>query len=69
MSDYLAYVFLNIMFHAMMGRFQFESKLELPFIYRFYVVPFSFCVLSCRPLVTSVTSLAGLGDTLTTKTC
>ena len=42
--------FLNIMFRAPMGRFQLESKLELPLFSGFTVVPFS-CVCSYRPFI------------------
>jgi hypothetical protein len=52
-------MFLNIMFHAPMGRFQLDQNLELPLFSVFTVVPFNCCVYSYRPFV-AITSLAGL---------
>ena len=51
---------LNIMFETPMGRFELESKLNLPLFSGFTVVPFYCCVHSCRSFVNNLTSLAGV---------
>ena len=50
------------MFHVPMGRFQLESKLELPlfYIFIFIFVPSIICVRSCSPFVVLTTSSADL---------
>ena len=52
-------MFLNIMFHAPMGRFQLDQNFELPLFSVFTVVQFNCCVHSCRPFA-AITSSAGL---------
>ena len=61
LSDFHNQYFLNIMFYALMGRFQLE--LIYYFTYFSTVVPSNSCVfLSCRPFEVNMTFSTGLVD-------
>jgi hypothetical protein len=71
-SNFSTNVFLNIVFHAAMGRFQLESKLELPLFSGFTIVPFKIFILLLflRHLLqvllsVEVSSIAWLGKLIT----
>ena len=38
-TKYIESMFLNVLFQALMGRFQLQSKLKLPLFSRFILVP------------------------------
>jgi hypothetical protein len=56
--NFIVPILLNIMFHAVIGRFQLELVIFITYFST--VIPFSSCFLSCRPFVVNATFSTGI---------